>query len=529
MNLSFLGKSGKSILLINQKLRLMVLVGCQFTIISLHAQSWDLTPENISKALREASEIVSQDSLRPAFHLTPPAGCMGDPNGGIYHDGWYHIFYGLQPFSSTPGGWFWAHARSRDLLNWEHMKVGLTPALELGLSSVGSGSTIINDNGKPLVIYSTSKDGPMEFWQAQFNSDLTEWKHELSTPVLTLKQPGLPDFDEFWRDPFVFSVAGRTFLIACADLFDENYVPVPIFESKNIDLTSWEYKGILFSYPKHKLRNLEVPELRPLGDKWVLLASSDAPVDRCVYFVGDFDLENLKFIPDSEGILDYSGHYYAQETIIDNKGNLFLMAWMPGWDRDWLPTYMNEPLKNSSPLWNGCFAIPRQLTYDNSLGLIQQPVGTMKLLRAEHYSLGKRKLPVFNSITAYDVIDGIRGDQLEINIEMELNAASFCGINVLCDKKGNGGLFIVWSGDVINVDGVTVPIREWKRDDRLQLQIFIDKQLVEVFINGGRYCVSRKVKVENIKGDYIALTRLGGTAKLISMEGWKLKTINQKR
>ena len=509
------------------RLQLIVFLSWQSLSTSLQAQSWELTPENITNALKKASKEVNKDSLRPAFHLTPVAGCMGDPNGGIYYDGWYHIFYGLQPFSASPGGWYWAHARSRDLLNWEHMKAGLTPAFELGLSHVGSGSTIINKNGKPLAFYSSSKDeGDMEFWQSRFNSDLTEWKHDGPNPVLTRNHSGLPPFDQFWRDPFVFKAGNRTFLIACADLFEENYVPVPIFESKNDELTSWEYKGILFTWPKHKLRNLEVPELRPLGNKWIFLASSDAPVDRCVYFIGDFDLETLKFIPESDGVLDYSGHYYAQETILDDNGNLFLMAWMPGWDREWLPTYMNEPLKNSSRLWNGCFAIPRQLSIDYSGTLIQQPIADMKQLRQEHFSLGGMVLPVNSPITAYDVLEGIRGNQLEINIELELNAASFCGLNVLCDREGNGGLFVVWSGDVINIDGVTVPIKEWEQGEPLKMQIFIDRQLVEIFINGGRYCVSRKVRDENIKGDYIALSRLGGTAKLISMDIWKLISIN---
>jgi beta-fructofuranosidase len=507
-------------------LSVLVLLVLQSTSIILQAQHWKLTPENITRAFEDASPNVSQDTLRPAFHLTPPAGCMGDPNGGIYHQGMYHIFYGLQPFSSYPGGWYWAHARSRDLLHWEHMKPGLTPAFELGLTHVGSGSTIVNENEKALAFYSTSKGDAMKFWQAQFNDDLSEWTHEGPNPILTLEHNGLPKFDKFWRDPFVFESDGRTFLIACADLFEEDYVPVPIFESKNSQLTQWEYKGILFTYPKHKLRNLEVPELRPLGDKWIFMASSDAPVDRVYYFIGNFDINTLRFIPYSEGVLDYSGHYYAQETIQDDQGNLFVMAWIPGWDRDWLPTYMNEPLKNSSPLWNGCFAIPRQLTFNYEQELIQKPVPAMKQLRTEHITLDSRELPVQSAFAAYDVLKEIRGDQLEIHIEMDLNAASFCGLNLLCDEDGMGGLYIVWSGDVVNVDGVKVPLKDWHKGQVLQMQVFIDKQLVEVFIDGGRYCVSRKVRAEYIKGDHVALTRLGGTARLISLEAWKLKAID---
>lgn len=493
----------------------------------LSGQGHRLTRENIEQALEEWGQKAAQDPLLPAFHLTPPGGSMGDPNGGIYHDGWYHIFYGLNPFSSYPGGWYWAHARSRDLLHWEHLEPGLTPAFNLGLDHVGSGSTIVTPQGRRLAFYSTSKDGSMKFWQAQMEEDLNSWRHEVADPVLTLDHPGLPPFDTFWRDPFVFETGGRTFLIACADLFEADYVPVPIFEARNADLTEWQYRGELFRYPKHKTRNLEVPEFRPLGDKWILMASSDAPVDRCVYFIGDFDPDTLKFTPDSEGNLDYSGHYYAQESILDDKGDLYLMSWIPGWDREWLPYYMNQPLKNDSPFRNGCFALPRKLSLLDDGTLVQQPVESIRQLRGRHRTVPSRDLPVTSAFTATDVLEEVQGDQLELQVELDLNAAAFCGINVLSDEKGQGGLPIVWSGDKLNVDGsIVVPIFDWQPGENLRLQIFIDKQVVEIFVNGGRYCVSRKVRAEHIKGDRVALTRLGGTARLVSMEAWELKEIN---
>lgn len=493
--------------------------------ISLLAQDRTLTTDNILSAYAKVAETLKQDPLRPAFHLTPPAGCMGDPNGGIFYHNQYHIFYGLNPFSGGYGGWFWAHAKSNDLLHWEHSEPTLTPAFDLGLSSVGSGSTIIGKHG-PLAFNSVGQNGSMKFWRAEFNDDLSEWSYEGKNPILTLDHPGLPHFDTFWRDPFVFEAEGRTFLIACADLFEENYVPVPLFEAKNADLTDWEYKGILFTYPKHKLRNLEVPELRPLGDKWILMASSDAPRDRVYYFVGDFDLDSLTFKADSEGILDYSGHYYAQETILNDSGELFVMAWVPGWDRPWLPYEREEDATNFPRPWNGCFAIPRHLSLNKEGVLIQRPVDSMKELRMEQQTLGYRELRSYNSTTAVDVLEEIRGNQLELQLEMELGAASFCGLNLLCDENGESGLSITWSGDMINIDGVKVPMPGWTPDDPLKLQVFIDKQVVEVFINDGRYTVSRLLKESHIKGDRIALTRLGGHAALTSLKAWKLKTIN---
>jgi sucrose-6-phosphate hydrolase SacC (GH32 family) len=76
------------------------------------------------------------------------------------------------------------------------------------------------------------------------------------------------------------------------------------------------------------------------------------------------------------------------------------------------------------------------------------------------------------------------------------------------------------------VDGVIVPIADWKPEDSIELQIFVDKKIVEVFVDGGKYCISRQVREENVKGEYIALTSLGGTAKLVSLEAWKLAAID---
>lgn len=491
------------------------------------AQSWDLTSQNIDSAYMAQSQSTHQDAFRPAFHLTPPAGSMGDPNGGIYHQGWYHIFYGHQPFAYHPGAWYWAHSRSKDLLHWEHMENELTPAFELGMDAVGSGSTIITNDGRKLAFYSMGNGkGGMKFWRAEFgNNQFSRWHHTKKNPVLTLDHPGLPPFDDFWRDPFVFRHGNRTFMIACADLFDEDYVPVPIFESKNEELTEWVYRGILFSLPKHKYRNLEVPEFRPIGDKWLFMASTDAPVDRVNYFLGDFDPENLTFQIESEGIIDYSGHYYAQETIPDDNGDLYLMSWIPGWDREWLPYYMNEPLKNNNRTWNGCFAIPRKLRLIDGQ-IFQSPVESMKELREENMVINGKELPVSSSTTEIDVIEGIESDQLEIIVELDLLNAAFCGLNVLADNQGQGGLAIVWSGDVLSVDGVKVDISEWKAGDSIKLHVYIDKKIVEVFVDDGRYCISRQLDESHVKGKHLALTSLGGTAKLVSFEAWTLSSIN---
>ncbi|MBD3343273.1 MAG: hypothetical protein GF353_29525 [Candidatus Lokiarchaeota archaeon] len=185
---------------------------------------------------------------------------------------------------------------------------------------------------------------------------------------------------------------------------------------------------------------------------------------------------------------------------------------------------MNAPLKNSNLLWNGCFSLPRKLNIENGR-LIQRPIEALKQLRREHFRLAPRELPVTGPETKYTIVQGFHGDQLEIIVEFDLHNASFCGLNVLSDHRGAGGLSVVWSGDLLNVDGVMVTMNDWKPGRTLRLQIFVDKKFVEVFADDGKYCITRQVREENVNGTRIALTSLGGTARLVSFDAWRLGEI----
>ena len=82
-------------------------------------------------ARRAAEPRAASDPTRPAYHFHPPAGWMNDPNGTIYHSGWYHLFYQHNPFGDRWGSIHWGHARSRDLVRWEHLPIALGPNREL--------------------------------------------------------------------------------------------------------------------------------------------------------------------------------------------------------------------------------------------------------------------------------------------------------------------------------------------------------------------------------------------------------------
>ena len=81
-----------------------------------------------------------QEPFRPRFHFTPERNWMNDPNGMIYHDGEYHLFYQYNPFGDKWGHMSWGHAVSRDLVHWEHLPVALA---EEGNLRIYSGSAVV--------------------------------------------------------------------------------------------------------------------------------------------------------------------------------------------------------------------------------------------------------------------------------------------------------------------------------------------------------------------------------------------------
>jgi len=75
-----------------------------------------------------ASRVV--DDYRPGYHIAPPAGWMNDPNGVVYFRGEYHVFYQHYPFEAKWGPMYWGHAKSADLVHWQHLPIALAPGDE---------------------------------------------------------------------------------------------------------------------------------------------------------------------------------------------------------------------------------------------------------------------------------------------------------------------------------------------------------------------------------------------------------------
>lgn len=417
-----------------------------------------------------ADEKADKDILRPEYHFHAPAQWMDDPNGVIYHKGYYHMMYSLNPDTDkyragmvyktgssiwktsepdwTGGITVWGHARSKDLLHWEHLPVALYPETDKGEFYIWFGCTAINDEGIPVAIYTSigyedrnpTDSAIQHIWFG--DDDLIQWRPKAGVnPIMT---EDLHNGDKIWewRDPFLFRQDGQAYLILGGkeDKAQGGKAVVLLYAAKNKAFTQWEYKGILFEYPDEKLRSCECPNLVQLGDKWVLFVSPHGPVQ---YFVGDLDARNCKFIWEKRGYVDRSTHFYATNVITDGKERQMLWGAIEGF-------------QNTSG-WNGINSLPREIALSSDLELKQSIPEEFAALRKEKISIEDSH--VFQSGT------------LEIEVEFPDGAEGTVEI---------GENSIIIGKDALEIENQQIPL---KKDATHRLSIYVDKSVMEVYID----------------------------------------------
>jgi len=308
---------------------------------------------------------------RPVLHFTPPQGWMNDPNGLVYLDGEYHLFYQYHPESLVWGPMHWGHAVSRDLLRWEHLPIALFPD-EHG--TIFSGSAVYDHaNSSGLVpggglvamfSYHTQTQG------VAYSRDRGRtWTKYEGNPVLPAK-------GENFRDPKVFAFGGRwTMVLAAGDHLE-------FYRSNN--LTSWEQTGRFDA--ELEVGVWECPDLFPLvhqgRERWVLFLSvaDKAPNggSGTLYWVGDYDGRN--FVTQTGPLwLDQGTDNYAGVTFNNApQGQRLLVGWMNNWK------YGRE---TPADAWRGAMTLPRVLTLETAGSqaaeprLVQRPMAALEALR----------------------------------------------------------------------------------------------------------------------------------------------------
>lgn len=339
-----------------------------------------------------------KEKYRPQFHFSPEEKWMNDPNGMVYFEGEYHLFYQYYPDSTVWGPMHWGHAVSTDLVHWEHLPIALYPD---SLGYIFSGSAVYDSlntsslgtkENPPLIAIYTYHDPILEkqgsdVYQTQGIAYSTDkgrtWTKYKDNPVL--KNPGIKDF----RDPKVrwHEPSGKWIMsLAVKD-------HISFYSSPN--LIDWN-KESDFGHDLGAHGGVwECPDLFPLDydghKKWVFLVSINpgGPYGGSAtqYFVGDFDGKTFTTDQKTTLWLDHGADNYAGVTWsnVPNGETLFL-GWMSNWAYG-----MVVPTEK----WRSAMTVPRKLSlyqHDENYRLKSEPVEALNNLRNEMISMPEVKL-----------------------------------------------------------------------------------------------------------------------------------------
>jgi sucrose-6-phosphate hydrolase SacC (GH32 family) len=466
----------------------------------------DYTSDPISAAMSgvlKAIPVAAADPTRPVYHFHAPAQWMNDPNGFIYFGGWYHIFYQSNPYSSDWGNMHWGHARSRDLLNWQQLPIALWPSHERGEEHVFSGSLFRDAAGRPMAFY-TSIAAPgaprdPEIWAAKpVTSSLLRWRKLDSEPVISEHNYGAVHIDE-WRDPFLFTHNGETYLVSGGELDGRGVVC--LFQASNGQLTSWKYKGILFQYPDPSVKNIECPNFFRIGQQWVLLISVNSHIE---YFTGNTDFDRGLFTPKAHGVLEEGS--YASQLTQDDRGRTIELAWV-------------RPIGGKG--WSGCVTLPNLLSVDPDGALIATPSESIQTLRGSNVTLKQVELTGTSDLTSR-----ISGTDLEIDARITPGTATEVGIRLRVSADGTRAVVIRYTPatHVLSAPGFKdMVVAQDPASGALDLHIYLDRALLDIYGNGGRVSETGAPVPASAPGDVgVQLYATGGTATLDSVAIYRL-------
>ncbi|MBR2020666.1 MAG: glycoside hydrolase family 32 protein [Clostridia bacterium] len=291
---------------------------------------------------------------RPQYHYKPQKGWINDPNGLVYFQGYYHLFYQHQPHFERPRceAVFWGHARTKDFLTFEELPVALTPEHPYEKDGCWSGTAIVKDETLYL-FYTGIRVDPetglkMQTIALAYSRDGIHFKKYENNPIIDhFPSDGARNF----RDPAITCINGTYYLVIASGNQEKTVARLLLYKSE--DLFHWEYLHILGEWPNAKFA--ECPFFLPTKDGYFLATSICEP-DRSFFTIMHGDFRNGVFYKQTEGCVDEGPDQYAGQAFLDPQGRVILLSWIPGWGYE---EFAERDI--------GCMSLPREITLENGI------------------------------------------------------------------------------------------------------------------------------------------------------------------
>ena len=421
--------------------------------------------------------------MKNILHLKAPGNWINDPNGFIYYQGRYHLFYQCFPYAPVWGTMHWGHAVSEDLVHWEHLDIAVFPTKRYDSNGVFSGSALEKD-GRLYLYYSAVRyleeeeenihipvQDVYETSQAVMVSEdgfqFDNWNGKRQIiPVIRDEQ--IADAGHT-RDPKVWYDSGSYYMVL-GSTFREKEGRAVFFRSR--DGEHWQYAA-QYRNPSFG-RILECPDLFRLGDRYVFVGSAMYTEDaengyehQSVTALAEFDSRTCTMEISSEfQYVDYGMDLYAPQTNVDREGRRVLIGWMR------MPEAVKEEGKKD---WNGMMSLPRVVEIAGEHIYFRIHPEVEKYFSAEKED--KRHLDPGMPCRIKTTLS--EGEYLEIG-----------GYRIWVE---NGSVKTDRSRVFAGTDGRAAVCGTPTSLEHCGLDIFVEPNLIEVFINDGEYVISNVV------------------------------------
>jgi fructan beta-fructosidase len=443
-------------------------------------------------SLRQEDDVPSaaemyREKHRPRFHFTSRRGWLNDPNGLVYCDGEYHLYYQHNPYGWDWGNMHWGHAVSKDLVHWRELPIALYPRrfgdwAFSGSAVVDAGNTSgLRRGDGPLLVAAYTSTGRGEC--ILFSNDRGRtWSEYEGNPVV--KHQG--------RDPrLLLHARSKSWVMA---VYDEQEGQRWIAFYTSADLKTWRYQSRIADF-------FECPDLfelpiegEPGQTKWVLYAADGK------YLIGEFD--GRSFRKESGKHQLWHGRFYAAQTFSDTPDSRRIQI---GWAQG--ITFPGMP-------FNQQMTVPCQLTLRKTSDgprLFAEPVREIDKLRRKKHAWSETVLKPGDNPLA-----DLRGDLFDIRADLEIkDGMSFefqlRGVPVVYDVKRR----------TLTCKDVTAPLEP--SDGRVRLRLLVDRGSIEIFGGDGRVALSVGAILPEENRSLGLLTR-GGRTGIHALEVYELNS-----
>jgi sucrose-6-phosphate hydrolase SacC (GH32 family) len=412
--------------------------------------------------------MLYKERYRPQFHFTAEKNWLNDPNGMVYYQGEYHLFFQHNPYGTDWGNMTWGHAISSDMVHWKQLPHALYPD-EMG--TIFSGSTVVDwhntagfqQGDEPPLVAAYTYAGEYVHPALPYTQNLAyshdrgrTWQKYGENPVVP-NLSGANDRDPklLWHEP-----TKQWVMVLYIDQ------PLSLAFLTSQDLKTWTPTGCSIPGMRECPDLFELPiDGDPNNTRWVLLEADGH------YMLGDFD--GKAFTPEiGKLLLDYGNNFYGTQTFNDmpvHDHRRIQMVWMDSGQYPGMP-------------FNQQMTFPCELslrTLAGGLRVCRQPIKELESLRVNTFSFGQTVLRPHDK----NLFAGISETLFEIRLDIEIGTVHEIGLRIY-------GQTMCYDAEKQRISALGANASFVPADNRLRLQILVDRTSIEVFANNGEISMS---------------------------------------